>query len=505
MKLVVKNFGPIKECAIDLSKHYYFFIGYNNTGKTYLAKLIYDIFNRETLEDFIKTEFAQKITMKTGELTLSEELIRSVLNDFSKYLKEVVIPKSLKINSDNNFILNDLDIYFDFNLKEDVEMPPLKSGVSIGIEAADQATNNVDKYNLDIYTLKKEENSLKIKYEYFTHEDINKKLPDGFFDSIPKNKFEQQINSIRKSVPTELNQTLLSLLLQNKEKPFFLPANRIFILENADELVEQDNKRNEELAKSLLELFESGNNTNKEKLSNLIAKRTESNHTMHISYLIDEISKLRKNKDENFVRYGTGFYDNVISNLSQLMGGEIVISKSNAISNWEEKFKIGTQEENEQPLSMYLASSSVNQLGTLFLYLKYWARSENNFLMIDEPEENLHPESQIKLINVLLDFASKGNRVLITTHSPLVSEVINNYLILNQLDNKSELAKELGLMDTDFMPNKVGVYYFNGEIVSEHDVNKYGTIFTSFKEAQDKVYAIGEYLGETMFKQINKS
>jgi predicted ATPase len=137
--------------------------------------------------------------------------------------------------------------------------------------------------------------------------------------------------------------------------------------------------------------------------------------------------------------------------------------------------------------------------------LKYWAKSERNFLMIDEPEENLHPSSQIKLIHLLLSFGGKGNRILITTHSPLVAEMVNNYLILNQLENKAELAKKLNLVDTDLSLDKVGIYYFNGEIVTEHKADKYGTIFTSFKEAQDRIYEIGEFLGEQMFQQLNKS
>jgi len=62
----------------------------------------------------------------------------------------------------------------------------------------------------------------------------------------------------------------------------------------------------------------------------------------------------------------------------------------------------------------------VNQLSTLYLYFKYWAHQENNFLMIDEPEENLHPKNQIALLNVLLTFAqTNNNKVLMTTHSRL--------------------------------------------------------------------------------------
>ena len=102
-----------------------------------------------------------------------------------------------------------------------------------------------------------------------------------------------------------------------------------------------------------------------------------------------------------------------------------------------------------------------------------------------------------------MEFASKGNRVLITTHSPLVAEIINNYLVLSQLTNKEELVKTLNFVDTNLSPETVGIYYFNGETVTEHKTDKYGTIFTSFKEAQDSVYEIGEYLSEQMFKQLN--
>jgi AAA15 family ATPase/GTPase len=500
MKLVVKNFGPIKESVIDLSKRYYFFVGYNNTGKTYLSKLIYDIFNGETLNDFTKSSFA-KNKIEEGELTiiLTEELIESVLKDFAEFLKETVIPKSLKTNIDSNFILKNLDIHFEFDFQKDVVTPTLSSGIAISVETDDMETDNVE-----IYSLRKDANSLEIKCEYFTNEDISKKLPNDFFENIPKKIFERRINTIRRNITKDISESLLKLLLQNKEKPFFLPANRIFILENADELVEQARRQDEQQVQRLIELLESSED-NKEKVGNLMARRVSGKHTKQINYLVNEISELRKNKDEDFIKNGTGFFDDTILDLSQLMGGEIIMSKSSGISNWEEKFKISDKKDENKSLGMYLASSSINQLGTLFLYLKYWAKSNDNFLMIDEPEENLHPKSQIKLLDLLLKFGNKGNKVLITTHSPLVAEIINNYLVLSQLENKSELSEKLNLVNTDLSLDKAGIYYFNGETVTEHKTDKYGTIFTSFKEAQDNIYEIGDFLGEQMFKQLNKS
>jgi len=497
MKLVIKNLGPIKESVIDLSKRYYFFVGYNNTGKTYLSKLIFDIFSRETLNDFTKSPYAKNdISASEETITLKKELIESILNNFAQFLKENVIPKSLKISNEGSFILDNLNISFEFDFENDVVKPSLKSGATISLEENDTETNRVD-----IYTLIKDANSLDIKCENFTNEDISKRLPTDFFENVAKKSFEQKLNAVRKDISKTLSESLLSLLLQNKEKPFFLPANRIFILENSDELVEQDNKRNEELAKGLLELLES-KEENKEKLGSFLARKMEGKHTSQISYLVNEIAKLRKNKEDEYLSKGTEFFDDIISDLAELMGGEIVMSKASSISNWGEKFQL---KNNQKTLNMYLASSSVNQLGTLFLYLKYWAKSEGNFLMIDEPEENLHPSSQIKLLNILLAFASKGNRILITTHSPLVAEIINNYLILSQLENKSELSEQLNMIDTDLSLDSVGIYYFNGEIVTEHKTDKYGTIFTSFKKAQDSIYETGDFLSELMFKQLNKS
>lgn len=505
MKLIVKNFGAIKESEIDLSKRHYFFVGYNNTGKTYLAKLIYDIFSTETIQNFTKSLGTDELVLEGNKthLLLTEVFISTLLDKFASYLQKTSIPKSLKINEDSSFILKNLEIRFEFDIEKDVKIPPLESRAMIGINTDDDT--NTETNDVKIYSLKKEANSLEVQIQDIPKEEIYSKLPEGFFENIPKKQFDKRINSIKEDISKSLNQSLLRLLLQTNEQPFFLPANRIFILENADELVEQDNNRNAELAKSFLELLQS-NDVNQVKLGDLISRKSESNHTAQISYLISEIAKLRKEKDESFIQDGTRFYDDLIEKLSVIMGGKIVMDRPHALSsNWVEKFKIeGHSFPNERPVNMYLASSSINQLGILFLYFKYWAKSEKNFLMIDEPEENLHPESQIQLINLLLQFASTNNRILITTHSPLLAEMINNYLVLGQLNDKTDIIAKEEFIDVDLNPNNTGIYYFNGEAVTEHPIGSYGTIFSSFKKAQDKIYSMGEHLNELMFKQLYK-
>lgn len=68
-------------------------------------------------------------------------------------------------------------------------------------------------------------------------------------------------------------------------------------------------------------------------------------------------------------------------------------------------------------IDLYNASSSIKQLSALILYLRYKA-APGQLLIIDEPEMNLHPESQVRLLEVLAILVRLGVRVLVTTHSP---------------------------------------------------------------------------------------
>ncbi len=491
MKLVVKNYGAIKEGTIDLSKKLYLFVGYNNTGKTYLTKLIYEIFNPDTLNEFSNSSYNKNCNEfnyeNSGKLILTKKLIDAILKNYSDYLQEIVIQKHLKIGST-------VRIAFEYTI-EDVQKSELKSGVKIGF-----AQTEIEE--IEVYNLIKAKNSLEISFEHLQIEDIVSKLPYDFFDKIPKNRFEEEINSIKNDISKTVVVSLLNLLLQNEERPFFLPSNRIAILENAEELKKQEDRRKKELSELILDLLE--NQSYKQDLiSKLLAKKSESEHPTYINNLINEVLTLRSNKDDEFVLKGTGFYDALLPKLIQILGGEIIYEKSAAFSSRVEKLKIN--QEDVDHIRMDLASSSVNQLSTLFLFLKYWAKPERNFLMIDEPEENLHPENQILLVNLLLEFITTNNRLLITTHSPLVAEMVNNYLILGQLETREKLIEELELPNIDINPANTGIYYFQGETVVEHRIENYGTIFASYKIAQDRVYGLGEHLSDLMFNQLNKS
>lgn len=55
MKLIIKNLGPIKNNtqSIDLSKDLLVFVGRNNSAKSYVAQLLWVIFNQDIIHKFI--------------------------------------------------------------------------------------------------------------------------------------------------------------------------------------------------------------------------------------------------------------------------------------------------------------------------------------------------------------------------------------------------------------------------------------------------------------------
>ncbi len=84
--------------------------------------------------------------------------------------------------------------------------------------------------------------------------------------------------------------------------------------------------------------------------------------------------------------------------------------------------------DNHPPVSMQNTASGLKQLGVIQLLLKNNELTKNSFLILDEPEINLHPEFQIKLAKILVSAAKYLNiTIYINTHSPFLAEAIEVY------------------------------------------------------------------------------
>ena len=75
-----------------------------------------------------------------------------------------------------------------------------------------------------------------------------------------------------------------------------------------------------------------------------------------------------------------------------------------------------------------LSSSGIKKIGIIEILLQNNSLKQNSFLIIDEPESNLHPEWQIKFAEILANLSKELNIYLyLNSHSPMFIEAISLY------------------------------------------------------------------------------
>lgn len=137
----------------------------------------------------------------------------------------------------------------------------------------------------------------------------------------------------------------------------------------------------------------------------------------------------------------------------EILGGEVLYSEQGALF----------QPSLDSKLEISVASSMVKELSPLLFYLRHLA-SPGELIIIDEPEMNLHPEAQVKIIEFLAMLVNAGLNILITTHSPYVTDHLANLIKANESEKKASIGNEFYLKRTDAFLSKerVAIYLFGG-------------------------------------------
>ena len=91
-----------------------------------------------------------------------------------------------------------------------------------------------------------------------------------------------------------------------------------------------------------------------------------------------------------------------------------------------DKSELKYYDDNGSECFMTNTASGIKQIGIIRLLLKYHRLKEDSFLIIDEPEVNLHPEWQLKFAKILVMLAKNLNiHIYINTHSPMFIEAMS--------------------------------------------------------------------------------
>ena len=487
MELLIKNLGSIRNNnqTIDLTKKFYTFIGYNNSGKTLVSQLLWTIFNHDNIRKFSENNQIDSLVIDSEKpikkITINQELIDEILNKFSRFIEKEVVNTYNLDASIKETIISSNKLIFQADIKEFKDK-------------SFRLTFVVDN-DLEYLQISKGKGSLTINIK-------ENNIPEKVFDKIPRDFFERA-KPYKESV---IIPSIIRVLLSPIQDTFFIPASRSFFPVFYQYIYEIERNKRSEYNRRLQELIENiddDSDTNRDIFKRLQEQLPKRSYTEPMNKVIESLYSLNTKKKINSV------YNSLIEKMSRLMGGEITISSLESIAPIQFSFKF----DESKDLPMYLASSSVNQLTILYLYLKYWAKEKNNFLMIDEPEVNLHPENQIRLMDILVQFVTEhDNRVLITTHSPILTDILNNYVYLHTLksydvdvtkiieDNQlKNLNPEISIAKED-----LGVYFFTGDKIIDYGTSQYGVYFRNFTEVINSVQKSGEILTNHIYLAENE-
>ncbi len=478
-ELEIRDFGPIVKARIDL-RPLTVFVGPSNTGKSYLAILIYALHRHfSNLEFFSHRLFRHTIFNKRNQRIpdLSLEELKSILNKTLPYNK-----KQIKGETSSIALPSQLSKLIQCRFEETANDFSDEIKRCFGLSNIASLTRKGGKNRAHIIvrgptfgSLKSIEHSIKLAQTIKFESTIPDRIP---FSSDSRSGFKRVFRRIdhllhhsflreKSKVDIELQKYEIlrywlmiidgyhpSLINPMKLSAYYLPADRTGIM-HAHSL----------LVKALIASASAAGILSSEGTSTLSGVMADFLQQL-LSITQDNKRSLRKNLD----------YSEALEN--QILRGSINVTQTPLINY--PRFIYRPQGWNED-LELANASSMVSELAPVVLYLRHLVEP-NNVLIVEEPESHLHPAMQVELVRQLATLVDKGIRVIVTTHSEwLVDELAN-------IVRRSKLPVAKRDYKATLQPKQVGVWLFEpklrpkGSIVKEIQLNECGLYPTQFED-----------------------
>lgn len=434
MKLNVENLGYIDKGSVELGD-LTVICGPNNVGKTYLSTALYaflDSFKHlsdiDLPDDFCESFIRNKrYTFDLNQIDISK-LISNLVNVFNNSFVNIFAGTSYlfnrtKLNIDIDKTLFDFshELAFKFNVNNSLDVILNK---------------NLDSSDLSIAAITLNDSDVR----------ANILALENFLKSTVLDTF------IKPSFPT----------------PFAISSERTGISVFQQEI---DNKKI-----ALLDAITALHDN--EKISNIFTK-------VKLTYskpIGDNLEILRNykslSKKQSFITKDASL-KHIIDSMYDLIGGEC------KYINHEIVFIPKPEPGREQVLiPLNLASSSVKSLVLLELYIKSLA-TENDLVLIDEPELNLHPNNQRKMAGLLAQLVNAGVKVLITTHSDFIVRELNNRIMLSgDVEDKSSILNNAHISESELLkPDQIKAYSIREDhLIHSLAIDLYGIDLEDFDQ-----------------------
>ncbi len=414
MNIRFHNLGKIKETELDL-KPMTVIIGPNNSNKTYIAYSIYGLWQTVMEADLRVSEFPFHLAA-SGTMSIKLDALQKAFEN--------------EINNDATVFASELEGFYQdssgslfSHTRYEIMMSPQEfrvlleplSGTSLTVYGKGDLQISLEEDSVVLSLPEKRAQGLGNSQDFYSHDTWRFEVSIALNISLRRHLFGRPY-----LLPAERNAFVITYkVLANRRLKLMLDAQRRMFSSREtskrqlDLLKEAGEVRYPQPIEDFLELLfdiESGIGSTPTKNSEAVDYQ-DPNWSIHSG-----IGRLAGSIEQN-IQDG-----NKINFRQTALGGqEIMVDVGNGLN-----------------IDLYNASSSIKQLAPLLLYLRYRA-AKGDLLIIDEPEMNLHPESQAKLLEVLAMLVNEGVYVLLTTHSPYILSHLNN---LAQAEDVSAAAKK---------------------------------------------------------------
>ena len=448
MKLTVKNFGPIREARNINISPMTIFVGPSNTGKSYLAMLIYSIF-----EVFADKEYAWQIShLIRREHKNYLEVFNNLRNSHTTASTEIEICFSQWAQAITNVWGHKVVYCFGEEGRNVIEGKNGNGDFSVRI------SDDENQFVLDLTSPANSKITLQKRRQLskYINQHIKQLLSDEFeeYENDGTSNSPDEINEefMRRYYPGVILQQFQMTLfpwkpLESYIEAYYLPAIRGGIMQSHRALVSALIERAPMAGLSRIPPIPPFNGVLSDFMRKLINIGSGEFERMRLRGRLGVKpwrNKRRANysdKQENMEKISRTIEQHILS-------GEIDIQRSEAqYPDFRYKF---TKNNKLYDLPLMSASSSVSELAPVSLFIRHYLCPGDLFI-VEEPEAHLHPAAQCKISDILVQLANAGVKVLVTTHSDNIQEQISNYIYAADLPD-SKLTK----LDGD----KCSVYLF---------------------------------------------
>ena len=398
LELKVQNFGPIDDATIQVGR-FTVFAGPNNTGKTFVAKMLYSILgaiNANPALVFFEVHAGMIYRFlelnrdfgATGERARSG--IRSALQKIDSILREAT---SSRVSQ------NELDVFKSVQPKIIAEIEAMKTRLQILKNNIEREEDRSEVLQLHGYIKDSIDNLDK------TFRDAELAIYKGWFW-----KFLQNVSG-------NFQVSDISQLKRVGDSPMSFSIPGLGSLEEADQFSFIPDPQIVQNSQSFSKVFYLESQLYWKLKNPLESIKLDSSSSSWVSlngvpsYFYDVVVALRRQRvDHPFAEIHKGLHNAI--------GGKIVLSETNDL-----EFQTSG---GSFPLS--LTSAGVANLGMLALLIERGVLEPDSFLFIDEPEANLHPAWQVEMAELLFELARQGVHVVISTHSMTILKWLEVHL-----------------------------------------------------------------------------